>query len=55
MQQHGIELVDTKFSYSVKYRGAVYAHDFDSDIRRQLQPEIEKFQPSVLIPKFVPL
>ena len=44
MRQHGIELVDTRFSYSVKYRGGVYAHDFDSDIRRQLQPEIEKFQ-----------
>ena len=44
MQQHGIELVDTRFSYSVKYRGGVYAHDFDSDIKRQLQPEIEKFQ-----------
>ncbi len=44
MKQFGIELVDTQFSYSVKYRGQVYAHDFDSDIRRQLQPEIEKFQ-----------
>ena len=44
MQQHDIELVDTRFSYSVKYRGGIYAHDFDSDIRRQLQPEIEKFQ-----------
>ena len=44
MRQHGIELVDTRFSYSVKYGGGVYAHDFDSDIRRQLQPEIEKFQ-----------
>lgn len=44
MQQHGIELVDTRFSYSVKYRGGTYAHDYDSDIRRQLQPEIEKFQ-----------
>ena len=44
MQQHGIELVDTRFSYSVKYHGGVYAHDFDSDIRRQLQPEIKKFQ-----------
>ena len=44
MQQHGIELVDTRFSYSVNYRGSLYAHDFDSDIRRQLQPEIEKFQ-----------
>ena len=44
MQQHGIELIDTRFSYSVRYRGGVYAHDFDSDIRRQLQPEIAKFQ-----------
>ena len=44
MQQHGIELVDTRFSYSVKYRGGIYAHDFDSEIRRKLQPEIEKFQ-----------
>ena len=44
MRQHDIELVDTRFSYSVKYRGGIYAHDFDSDIRRQLQPEIEKFQ-----------
>ena len=44
LKQYGIELVDTRFSYSVKYRGGVYAHDFDSDIRKQLQPEIEKFQ-----------
>ena len=44
MQQYGIELVDTRFSYSVKYHGGIYAHDFDSDIRSQLQPEIEKFQ-----------
>ena len=44
MQQHGIDLVDTKFNYSVKYRGEIYAHDFESDIRSQLQPEIAKFQ-----------
>ena len=44
MEQHGIDLLDTRFSYSVKYRGGLYAHDFDSDIRRQLQPEIRKFQ-----------
>ena len=44
LRQHGIDLVDTRFSYSVRYRGGVYAHDFDSDIRRQLQPEIERFQ-----------
>ena len=44
MRRHGIEPVDTRFSYSVRYRGGVYAHDLDSDIRRQLQPEIAKFQ-----------
>ncbi|MCY4622805.1 MAG: FAD-dependent oxidoreductase [bacterium] len=44
MEQFGIELVDTRFSYSVRYRGDVYAHDFDSEIRRQLRSEIERFQ-----------
>ncbi len=44
MKRFGIELVETEFSYSVKYRGQVYAHDFDSEIREQLQPEIRKFQ-----------
>ncbi|MXY75918.1 MAG: NAD(P)-binding protein [Acidimicrobiia bacterium] len=44
MEQFGIELVDTRFSYSVKYRGEVYAHDFDSEIRTQLRSEIQKFQ-----------
>ncbi len=44
MEQHGIDPVDTRFSYSVRYRGGIYAHDFESDIRRQLQPEIVKFQ-----------
>ncbi|MDE2886322.1 MAG: NAD(P)-binding protein, partial [Chloroflexota bacterium] len=36
MKRFGIELVDTRFSYSVKYAGQVYAHDFDSDLREQL-------------------
>ena len=44
MERFGIDLVDTRFSYSVKYRGRVYAHDFDSGIRDGLQPEIAKFQ-----------
>ncbi len=43
MKKFGIELVDSRFSYSVRYRGQVYAHDFDSDVREQLQYEIEKF------------
>ncbi len=44
MNRFGIELVDTRFSYSVKYGGQVYAHDFDSEIADQLQSEIARFQ-----------
>ena len=44
LEEFGIELVETRFSYSVKYGGQVYAHDFDSDIRQQLHLEIERFQ-----------
>jgi len=44
MERFGIKLVDTKFSYSVRYGGAIYAHDFDSEIRRELQGEIARFQ-----------
>ena len=44
LEQFGIDLIDTRFNYSVKYRGQVYAHDFDSEIREQLQSEITQFQ-----------
>ena len=44
MEEFGIELIDTGFSYSVGYRGHVYAHDFDSDVRGELQFETAKFQ-----------
>ena len=44
LERFGIDLVDTRFSYSVGYRGQVYAHDFDSELREQLQPEIDRFQ-----------
>ena len=44
LRQFGIELLETKFSYSVKYQGQIYAHDFDDEIREQLQEEIAKFQ-----------
>ena len=44
MRQLGVELVDTKFSYSVKYHGEIYAHDLDTEIARQLQEEIDRFQ-----------
>ena len=40
----GIDIVDTRFNYSVKYRGEAYAHDFESSIRADLLPEIRKFQ-----------
>jgi uncharacterized protein len=44
LQQHGIKLLDTRFSYSVRYRGDIYAHNFNSEVRKQLRPEIDKFQ-----------
>ncbi len=44
MEKFGIELVNTRFSYSVRYGRDVYAHDFDSVTRRQLQSEIVNFQ-----------
>ena len=44
MKSFGIELIDTTFNYSVKYRGQVYTHDFDSEIRAQLRFEIAQFQ-----------
>ena len=44
MEKYGIELLDTRFSYSVKYGNRIYAHDFDSDVREDLQSDIEKFQ-----------
>ena len=44
MKSFGIELIDTTFNYSVKYRGGVYAHDFDSDLSAQLRPEIASSQ-----------
>ena len=44
MEKFGIELINTRFSYSVKYGDQIYAHDFDSDIREQLQAEIARFQ-----------
>ena len=43
-EQFGIDLVDTRFSYGVNYEGRIYAHDLDSELRAQLQPEIAKFQ-----------
>ena len=44
MERFGIELVDTRFSYSVRYGSEIYAHDFDSPAKAYLQPEIDRFQ-----------
>ena len=44
MERFGIELIDTRFNYSVRYRDRIYAHDFDSVIRKELQFEIARFQ-----------
>ena len=44
MRQFGIEVLDTRFSYSVKYGDQIYAHDLDSEMRTELQEDIEKFQ-----------
>ena len=42
LDKFGIELIDTKFSYSVSYADGIYAHDFDSEIRDQLQFAIQE-------------
>lgn len=44
LDKFGIDLVKTRFSYSVRYRGRLYAHDFNSVVREDLQVEIAKFQ-----------
>ena len=44
LERFGIDLIETRFSYSVKYGGRIYAHDFDSEIREELRDEIAKFQ-----------
>ncbi len=44
MRQFGIALVPTRFSYAVRHGDGVYAHDFDSPMRAELQSEIARFQ-----------
>ena len=43
-EMYGIEIVPTKFSYSVKYQNEIYAHDLDTPIARQLESEIARFE-----------
>ena len=44
LKLHSIDLVNTQFNYSVKCREDIYAHAYDSEFRRRLQPEIDRFQ-----------
>ena len=44
LEKFGIELIATRFNYSVKYGDRIYAHDFDSELSEQLHDEIAKFQ-----------
>lgn len=44
MKHYGIELIPTRFSYTVNHDGEIYAHDFDSPLKRRLAPEIARFQ-----------
>ena len=44
LERFGIATVPTRFSYSVSYGKDIYAHDFDSPLRVELQPEIDRFQ-----------
>ena len=44
LERFGLNLLNTRFNYSVRYRGRIYAHDFDSNIRTDLQGDIDKFQ-----------
>ncbi|MGH3131212.1 MAG: NAD(P)-binding protein, partial [Gaiellaceae bacterium] len=44
LAHYGIAALPTRFSYSVRYGEGVYAHDFDSPLKEELRPEIERFQ-----------
>jgi uncharacterized protein len=44
LEKYGIRSLPTRFSYSVRFGSDVYAHDFDSPLKAELQPEIERFQ-----------
>ncbi len=44
LRRFDIDLLDTRFSYSVKYRDQIYAHDLESEIGRELESEIRRFQ-----------
>jgi predicted NAD/FAD-binding protein len=44
LRHHEVRQIPTRFSYSVQYGEDIYAHDFDSELKRELQDEIARFQ-----------
>lgn len=44
LRRYGVELIPTRFSYSVHYGDGVYAHDFDSELRAELNDDIKRFR-----------
>src|SRR5262249_28021169 len=44
LRRYGVPTVPTRFSYTVLYDGQIYAHDFDSPLKAELQDEIGRFQ-----------
>ena len=44
LERFGVQGWPTRFSYGVSYGKDVYAHDFDSDLKAKLRPEIDRFQ-----------
>jgi predicted NAD/FAD-binding protein len=44
LERYGIPSLPTRFSYAVHYQGGVYAHDFESPLKDELRPEIDRFQ-----------
>src|SRR4030095_9434920 len=44
LNRYDIAHAPTQFSYTCHYGNGVYAHDYDSDLRRALEPEIRRLQ-----------
>ena len=44
LERYGIKSMPTRFSYTVHYDDGIYAHDFESPLKDELRPEIERFQ-----------
>ena len=44
LPRYRIVALPTRFSYSVRDRDAVYAHDFESPLKSELRHEVERFR-----------